>query len=120
MKILVADDNPRIRNLIKKLLDTEIQGYELYECSDGEQAVCINDAEHPDLILMDIMMKKMDGITATKQIHQKYPEAIIIIISQLPESEFKLESLKAGAKAYLQKERLVELTKKISDLIKTK
>ena len=120
MKILIVDDNTSIRNLIIRLVDTAVKNYDLLECSDGEQAILINRSEHPDLVLMDIKMKRMDGLTATKIIHGEQPETKILIISQLPEIEFKEESLKAGATDFLNKDRLYELPDKLKIFIKGK
>jgi len=120
MKILIVDDNTSIRNLIIRLVDTAVKNYDLLECSDGEQAILLNRSEHPDLILMDIKMKRMDGLTATKIIRGEQPETKILIISQLPEIEFKEESLKAGATDFLNKDRLYELPDKLKTFIKGK
>lgn len=120
MKILIVDDNTSVRNLIIRLVDTAVKNYDLLECSDGEQAILLNRSEHPDLILMDIKMKRMDGLTATKIIHGEQPETKILIISQLPEIEFKEESIKAGATDFLNKDRLYELPDKLKTFIKGK
>jgi len=120
MKILIVDDNTTIRKLIIRLIDTAVKSYDLLECPDGEQAILLNRNEHPDLILMDIKMKKMDGLTATKIIHGEQPETKILIISQLSEIEYKEESLKAGATDFLNKDRLYELPDKIKTFIKGK
>jgi len=120
MKILIVDDNTKIRKLIIRLINTAVKSYDLLECSDGEQAILINRREHLDLILMDIKMKNMDGLTATRKIHGEQPGTQILIISQLSENEFKEESLKAGATDFLNKDRLYELPDKIKTFIKGK
>jgi CheY-like chemotaxis protein len=60
-KILIADDEPSVRLLVKKLLS---DNYIVLEASNGEEAVSVTRTEKPDLILMDILMPKMDGYTA--------------------------------------------------------
>ncbi|GAH86693.1 unnamed protein product, partial [marine sediment metagenome] len=60
-KILIADDEPSVRALVKKLLSKK---YIVLEANDGEEAVNIAFNQKPDLILMDILMPKMDGLTA--------------------------------------------------------
>ncbi len=117
MKILIAEDNANIRKLIVRLIESALDDYELIECSDGEQAVSYNSRLHPDLILMDIMMNNLDGISAAKIIHKDSPGTKIIIVSELPEEEFKSESLKAGAADYLNKSLLYELPAKIKMLM---
>lgn len=118
MKVLVAEDNDQVRHLIVRLLESALTDYELTECSDGVDAVSCSSLVHPDLILMDIMMDRMDGISAARKIHKELPEAKILIVSQLPEEEFKDESLKAGAVDYLNKDHLYELPEKIRLIMK--
>jgi two-component system response regulator VicR len=60
-KILIVDDEPSVRALVKKLLG---KGYVVLEANDGEEAVNMAFNQKPDLILMDILMPKMDGLTA--------------------------------------------------------
>jgi len=113
MKILIAEDNAHIRQLIVRLLQSAFGQFELFECSDGAEAVQYNSIFHPDLILMDIMMDKMDGISATRKIHKKNPETKIVIVSQLSEEEFRAESISAGAAEFLNKGQLYDLPDKI-------
>ncbi len=68
MRILVADDNPVTRELMKDLL--ELEGYTVYACSDGIQAVELARLRQPDLVLMDIHMPRLDGIEAARRLHQ--------------------------------------------------
>jgi len=117
MKILIVDDNERIRKLINKLLDKLNTPIDVIECADGEEAVKIYNEEKPDLILMDIIMKKLDGFSAIRRIRLVSPEAVIIVISQLPEQEYRQEALDAGAVDYLNKENLNELPQLIENLV---
>ena len=61
-KILIADDQPSVRSLVKRLLSKE--NYIVLEANDGEEAVNVTRIWMPDLVLMDILMPKMDGLTA--------------------------------------------------------
>ena len=87
MKILIVDDNERIRKIIRKLLYNLYTPNEFIECENGEEAVVIFSEEHPDLVLMDIVMDRLDGLQTTKRIVEKNKTAKIIIVSQLPEDE---------------------------------
>jgi len=64
MKLLIVDDNASSRKLIKTFLAD--LNCEMFECSDGSEAVAEYLAHHPDFVLMDIQMPRMDGIRATK------------------------------------------------------
>mgnify|MGYP001602899993 CR=1 FL=1 len=116
MKVLIADDHRPIREIIKKLLIKLPFNTNIYECEDGEEAVKIYNEEKPDLILMDIIMKKSDGFSAIRRIRLISPEATIIVISQLPEQEYRQEALDAGAVDYLNKENLILLPEMIENI----
>jgi len=109
MKILIADDNPNIRSLIIQLLSPCIKDCEFLQAEDGLEAIETYQSKHPEIILMDIMMEKLDGLSALKKIRAISEEVCIIIISQLPDSEYKPESISMGADAYLNKENLTQL-----------
>jgi len=102
-KILIVDDNAVNRKLLAGILKKE--GYWLIEACDGEQAVELAAREHPDLILLDIMMPKMDGYQACVEI-KKNPAAIdtpIIFLSAKTEAKDKIKGLELGASDYVTK-----------------
>lgn len=117
MKLLIADDNTDIRNLLKRMikLSPEITG--IIECVSGDDAITIAESEKPEIILMDIMMEGTNGLEATKIIKRQIPTVKIIVITQLPETEFKNESFLAGADDFLNKEELYKLPKILNKLI---
>jgi two-component system, chemotaxis family, chemotaxis protein CheY len=118
LKILIVDDNAKIRELIKKALVQYNKNSVFVECGDGEDAIDLFVLEKPDLVLMDIMMKRMDGFTAMKKILAFSPEAKIIAVSQLPEQEYKTEAISCGAVDYLNKENLFQLRQIIEKHVK--
>lgn len=109
MKILIVDDHAQIREIIKKLVLSLPDVDSVIECMDGEEAVKIASKENPDLILMDLLMKKMDGFTAIKKIKAAGVQSKIIVVSQISEKEFKDEVLQLGAQYFLNKENLLQL-----------
>lgn len=109
MKLLIVDDNKQVRNFIKMVLKQAAGVIEYVECSNGEEAVQAYRTEHPDLVLMDIMMDKLDGLSALKLIHAFDSHSKVIIVSQLPETEYGQEVLELGAIAFLNKEFLFKL-----------
>jgi NarL family two-component system response regulator LiaR len=79
--------------------DLELVG----EASDGAEALQMAGLHKPDVILMDLMMPGMDGITATRAIHQKYPQIRVIALTSFSEQNMVQGALQAGAIGYLQK-----------------
>ncbi len=112
------DDNKQIRNLIKKILKKTFPDVIAVEATDGKDAVEQFTKEKPDLITMDILMDNMDGVEAIKKIISISDKTKIIVISQLPEDEYKQETLNAGAIEYLNKESLTLLPEMITRICK--
>jgi NarL family two-component system response regulator LiaR len=103
IRILLVDDHAVVRSGLSKFLlvnkDLKLVG----EASDGAEAVQMAGLYHPDVIIMDLMMPGMDGVTATRTIHQKYPEIKIIALTSFSEQNMVQGALQAGAIGYLQK-----------------
>jgi CheY-like chemotaxis protein len=107
MKVLIVDDNPKIRRMLRSLLaDGET---EFVECEDGAEALATHQAHQPDVVLMDISMPKMDGITATSQVMRAVPTAQIIILTNYNDEDLRHAALAAGARSYLLKENMFEV-----------
>lgn len=117
MKILIADDNKRVRELLKRLLLSSLHQVEFIESTNGEEAVNNFLKEKPDLVLMDIVMDRLDGLKATRKIISLEKTAKIIIVSQLQEEEYKQEAVEAGAIEFINKENLSVLTEIINKLM---
>lgn len=101
MKILIADDAPFIRDQLKSIL--EPLNFDIYEASDGKEAVEIYKKIKPDLVTMDISMPLIDGIKALTEIKKYDPGAKIIIVSALGHKMRVLEAIEKGAMYYLIK-----------------
>ncbi len=104
MKILIADDNSSVRRMIKNILAHIAE--EFYECSDGSEVMELYSKYKPDWVLMDIKMKKMNGIKATLNLKQNFPEAKVIIITNYPTDDLREDAKKAGAIEFIDKENL--------------
>ena len=102
-KILVVDDE----EILLELLTTKIkrEGFVVVEAHDGEEGLRLALAEHPDLILMDIIMPKMDGITAMKKLREDpWGKGVpVIILTNLNTAESVQDSVTNGAYDYLVK-----------------
>lgn len=107
MKILIVDDHQGMRELIRSYLPAAFD--EIYECEDGIDAVDSYREHLPDWVLMDWKMKRMDGITATRQIIAEYPQARILILTNFDDDNLRRAAIDAGAWRYVLKENLTEI-----------
>lgn len=98
-RILVVDDDPSIVRLIREILQDE---YEVVSASNGEEAVACVSRDHPDLIIMDVMMPKVNGIASTVRIRE-FSNAPILMLSAKAEGTDRVIGLTAGADDYLVK-----------------
>jgi len=101
LKLLVVDDAPHV---LKALRDTlEAHGYEVHEVVNGEEAVTRYREVRPDVVLMDILMPKMDGISATRNIIDCDPDAKIIAVTAVGKRGLEKECIEAGASGFVMK-----------------
>jgi CheY-like chemotaxis protein len=107
LKILIVDDNASVRRLIRSIL-LPVAG-EICECTDGTAALASYQAQMPDLVLMDVRMKDMDGIAATARIFAADPRANIVIVTDYDDDVLRQAAARAGASAYILKENLLDL-----------
>ena len=113
IKILVVDDNAAVRKLIRQVV-SEIAD-EVYECFDGDQSLLAYRDLCPDLVLMDVRMPSMDGLTATRHLKATYPAAKVVIVTDYDDDEVRLAAKEAGACGYALKQNLMVL----GDVIKS-
>jgi len=109
MKVLIVDDNEKIRELVRDYLPTSVD--EIYECADGSEAFALYQTHLPDWVLMDINMKDVDGISATRQIIAAYPKAHVMMVTDYQEEELRNAAFEAGACQYVVKEDLLSISK---------
>jgi two-component system, NarL family, response regulator DegU len=107
MKVLVVDDNQKFRELLRDYLPESVD--EIYECADGSQALALYNEHHPEWVLMDWQMPEKDGITATREIIAKYPDAKICLVTSYDDEVLRNESIEAGAIKFVLKRNLFEL-----------
>ncbi len=100
-KILTVDDAIYMRTMLRNILAAE--GYDIIEAADGEAGIATYESEQPDLVLMDITMPGMDGLSATRAILQTHPSAKVVICSALGQQQLVLDAVKAGASEYVVK-----------------
>jgi two-component system chemotaxis response regulator CheY len=101
-KILICDDTLFMRVTLKNILSNS--GYqEILQAENGQDALQKYAANKPDLVLMDITMPVLDGISATKQIKAKFPDAKIAMCTALGQKNMVIEAIQAGAKDFIVK-----------------
>ncbi len=108
IRILLVDDHAVVRQGLKMFLgldsDLEVVG----EAENGEEAIRLTRALNPDVVLMDLLMPVMDGITATATIRRDFPETEVIALTSVLEDEAVMKAMRAGAIGYLLKDTQAE------------
>ena len=112
MKVLVCDDSVLSRKKLKDCI-LSIGCAEVVEATDGEDAVTKYNETNPDIVFMDIVMPKKDGVEAVKDIIAEHPNATIIMASSVGTQSYLKDAIKAGATDFLQKPFDSEQVKKI-------
>lgn len=102
--ILLADDHVLVRQGTRELLDHEEDMQVVGEAGDGEEAVRLTSDLHPDVIIMDIAMPKLNGIEATKRIKDIHPDSTVLVLSAYDDDQYVFALLEAGAAGYLLKD----------------
>jgi NarL family two-component system response regulator LiaR len=104
IRVLIADDHAILRKGIRALLGTEPDIEVVGETADGLETVAQAEALRPDVILMDLVMPKMDGIEATRQIAAEQPGVRILVLTSFAADDKVFPAIKAGALGYILKD----------------
>ncbi|GHO96679.1 DNA-binding response regulator [Reticulibacter mediterranei] len=116
--VLLADDHGMVREGLRLFLGRDPELEIIAEATDGTEAVDAARQLHPDVILMDILMPIMDGISATATILQEMPAIKIIVLTNVLEHSSIVRSVKAGASGYLLKDiQADELCRAIKEVV---
>jgi len=104
VRVVLADDQRLVRESLATLLGL-LDGIELIAtASDGEEALALAAEHHPDVVLMDLRMPRMDGIEATSRLRERNPDVRVIALTTYADDESVLGALRAGARGYLTKD----------------
>ena len=104
MHVAVIDDDPLITIALRTILEADPDVSVCASGGSGEDAVRIFRALRPDILLMDIRMKGMDGLTAAEQILRADPSAKILLLTTFLDDEYIVRAIRAGARGYLLKQ----------------
>jgi DNA-binding NarL/FixJ family response regulator len=104
-RIVLADDHVLVRQGLKSLLERE-HFQVMAEASDGQDAVRLIEAHHPDIAIMDISMPTLNGIDAARGLSRTAPKTIVILLTQHEEEQYIHEALEAGVKGYVLKNQV--------------
>lgn len=114
MKLLIVDDNAQMRRLIVSIVRDLAD--EVAECVDGADALATYTKFQPDLVLMDLKMARVDGLTASLQIINAFPTANICVVSDYSDEKTKEAARLSGVSNYVVKENLYEIREIIERL----
>ena len=104
IRILLVDDHEVVRRGLKGFLELQDDMEVVGEAADGAEGIKLADSLVPDVVLMDLLMPNVDGITAIRSIHEAHPEIDIVAVTSFIEEEKVTTALEAGASGYLLKD----------------
>jgi DNA-binding NarL/FixJ family response regulator len=107
VRIVLADDHALVRAGIRSVCESDTSLSVVAEATDGAQVIGLVREHLPDLVLMDITMKTLNGLEATRQIRREFPAVRVIILSMHTSEDYVQQALKAGAAGYLIKDAAV-------------
>lgn len=104
LRVVVADDHTLMREGVVAVIARQSDMVVVGEAADGEGAVALVEREHPDVLLLDLRMPKLDGVAVIERLKPKFPDLAIVVLSTYDTDDDILRALRAGSKAYLLKD----------------
>lgn len=104
VRVLVADDHPMVRSGLRQMLDAAGDFEVVAEAATGDEAVRASGRLRPDVVLMDLRMPDLDGVTATSEIRRRYPEVHVLVVTTYDTDADIYAAIDAGATGYLLKD----------------
>jgi DNA-binding NarL/FixJ family response regulator len=103
IRVLIVDDHAVVREGLRSFLELQDGVTVVGEAEDGEEAVAAAERLRPDVVLMDLVMPKVDGVEAMRRLRERVPAARVIVLTSFLEDERLLPAVRAGAAGYLLK-----------------
>ena len=107
-RILVVDDDAAFRQRVKAFFAREADMEVVAEASDGEEAITKAQELKPDVVLMDVRMPGLNGVSATRKLREEMPEVKVIMLSVFDLPEYKDAAMVSGASGYVVKKSMIE------------
>ena len=108
IRVLVVDDHSMVRTGLATFIRTKADLELLGEARDGQRALRLCEDLEPDVVLMDLVMPRMDGVAATRAIRERWPQVQIIALTSFKDKDMVQDALRAGAIGYLLKDVSVD------------
>ena len=103
IRVLIVDDHAVVREGLRTFLELQDGIAVAGEAADGEQAIMQAEALAPDVVLMDLVMPRLDGVGAMRELRRRLPQTRVIVLTSFAEDERLLPAIQAGAAGYLLK-----------------
>jgi DNA-binding NarL/FixJ family response regulator len=104
IRVLLVDDHVLFREGLRTLLSVQPDFVVVGEASNGEEAVRLAVERQPSVVLMDLRMPVLDGVSATRRLHQVLPNCRVIVLTTFDDDDYVFDGLRAGAVGYLLKD----------------
>lgn len=108
IRVLIVDDHSMVRTGLATFIRTKADLELVGEARDGQQALHLCERLEPDVILMDLVMPKLDGVAATRAIRERWPHVQVIALTSFKDKDMVHDALRAGAISYLLKDVSVD------------
>jgi DNA-binding NarL/FixJ family response regulator len=109
LRVVLVDDEEPVRAILGITLGMSRDFRVVGEATNGREAISMVDAQHPDAVVLDLMMPEMNGMETIPELKRCSPETKIVVFSALSEGEAADEALGRGADAYIEKTRVMSL-----------
>lgn len=104
MNLVLADDDLLVTTALRTILEADPELHVIGTGSSGQEAIALFEKLHPDILLLDIRMKDMSGLEASKRILARHPEARILLLTTFSDDEYIVKALNIGTRGYLLKQ----------------
>ena len=104
VQVVIADDHPVVRSGMHQMLETADDIEVVAEVATGHEAIRVAGRHRPDVVVMDLRMPDLDGVTATAEIRRRYPEVHVLVVTTYDTDADILAAIDAGATGYLLKD----------------